>query len=302
MVAGETQQSELSYQLVATDLDGTLLGPDGLLSARTLRAARGLFELGVPLVLATARRLTGAAKVASALGIPVTLILYDGALTLPWQGGADAVRDSLSADIAQQAVEVLAAHCLQPIVQYYDPRGESLLIGPQLLHSHDADQYISLYSSQVTELPVAELCRHHGDPLRVVAFGEHERLQAAARDISALPCGWQFLPIGNYGSSELTVFSSTASKANALTVLAAQLGIPLAQVMAVGDGINDVEMVRIAGLGVAMANGGQATQRVAQVIAPPNSADGAAWAFERYVLGWDDVAASPSDEADARAS
>ena len=298
----ENRITRSTYRLVATDLDGTLLGPDGLLSPRTLQAAQRLHEAGVPLVLATSRRLTGAVPVAEALTFPLALILYDGALTRPWPATEGSVHNALSANVGQQAVEILAAHRLRPIVQYDDPRGEYLLVGPRVPHGGNADTYLASYQSQATEVPVADLCRDHGDPLRIVAFGARRHLRAAARDIAQLPCGWQFLPIGNYSSSELTVFSPAASKATALARLAAQLGVPMEQVMAVGDGVNDVAMVRTAGLGVAMANGGRATRDAARVIAPPNSEDGAAWAIERYILGWDDAAAAVRDVVAARAS
>jgi hypothetical protein len=283
-------------------LDGTLLGTDGQLSPRTLRAARALHEMDVPLVLATSRRLTGALPVAVELGFPVTLVLYDGALVRSWPGNTELFRDAINADIGQQAVEVLAAHRLRPIVQQSAARGECLLVGPHVPYSRRADPYLSIYQSQATEVPIAELCRNREDPLRIVVFGERRRLRAAARDISSLPCGWQFLPIGNYGTSELTVFTPTASKASALSRVAAQHGIPMEHVMAVGDGVNDVAMVRAAGLGVAMANGGKATRDAARVIAPPNSEDGAAYAIERYILGWDVDVTATAEAAKVRAS
>jgi hypothetical protein len=287
---------------VAVDLDGTLLGPDGRLSARTLHAARALHVARVPLALATSRRLTGASPVAEALGFPLTFILYDGALACSWPDKKELFRDALSADVGQQAVEILAAHRLRPIVQHHDARGEYLLVGPRVPYSRRADPYLSVHQSQATEAPIAELCRNRGNPLRIVVFGERRRLRAAARDISKLACGWQFLSIGNYSTSELTVFSPTASKANALVRFVGRLGVPMQQVMAVGDGVNDVGMVRAAGLGVAMANGERSTRDAASVIAPPNSEDGAAWAIERYLLRGRVEDASPDDTAAVRAS
>jgi len=296
-VAAKKIGKQPPYQLMATDIDGTLLGPDGRLSPRTLRAARALHEAHIPLVLATSRRLAGASSVAEALGFPLSLILYDGALVRTWPAGSELFLDPLSAAIGQQAVEILAAHRLRPIVQHHDKRGEYLRIAPRVPYSRRADSYLSLYQSQATEVPIADLCRNHGDPLRIVVFGERLRLRAAARAISQLPCGWQFLPFGNYGTSELTIFSPTASKATALTRLTARLGISMEQVMAVGDGINDVAMVRAVGLGVAMANGGRPTRAAAKVIAPPNSEDGAAWAIERYILGRDNSQLESGDTA-----
>ena len=59
---------------------------------------------------------------------------------------------------------------------------------------------------------------------------------------------------------------------------------PSAEVMAIGDGDNDVDMLAWAGLGVAMGDGQEETKAIADVVAPSFDEDGAAWAVERYVL------------------
>ena len=73
-------------------------------------------------------------------------------------------------------------------------------------------------------------------------------------------------------------------KSDALAWLAAELGIARGEVLALGDGINDVDMLAWAGLGVAMGDGHPEALAVAGVIAPPFDEDGVAWAIEQYVL------------------
>ena len=75
-----------------------------------------------------------------------------------------------------------------------------------------------------------------------------------------------------------------APKGDALRRLAAHLGIPQTQVMAVGDQDNDASMVAWAGVGVAMGNGSPATKSAADRMALPVAEDGAAVAVERFVL------------------
>jgi hydroxymethylpyrimidine pyrophosphatase-like HAD family hydrolase len=74
------------------------------------------------------------------------------------------------------------------------------------------------------------------------------------------------------------------SKEDALRRLAVHLGIPQAQVMAIGDQGNDAGMIAWAGVGVAMGDGSPAAKAVADWIAPPLAEDGAAVAIERFVL------------------
>jgi 5-amino-6-(5-phospho-D-ribitylamino)uracil phosphatase len=271
------------YRLVAADLDGTLLGPDGELSPATIGAVRALRRAGAMLVLATSRRLTGTLPVAEALGHNGPLILYDGAQTRAYPSGAVLATNGLDRGVAQRAVEILA-HCgLRPIVQHGEEAAERLLIGPAAGASDET--YLSRFAHQVTEMPVERLCADGPDPLRLVAFGPSARLEGAARGIADLACGWQLLAVGNYGASELTVFAPGASKGTALEALARHLGVSMAETLAIGDGINDVSLLQAAGLGVAMANGAEVVRQVARALAPSHADDGAAWAIRRYVLG-----------------
>lgn len=276
------------FRLVVADLDGTLLDPLGRVSPRTRAVAAALRERDIPLVLATSRRYVGTAPVAAALALDGPLVLYDGALIRHYPSGRMLHADPVPAEVAQTAAEIMAAHGLRPIAQYAgadsDPT-EHLRITPVLagVDSYDSD-YLARCGSETTDVPLDALCRGLPDPLRLVAFGPLARLRRAAQSIAALPCGWQLLPIGNYGTSELSVFAATAAKALAVAWLARRQGISMEQVMAIGDGINDVTLLASVGFGVAMGNGGERTRAAAKAIAPPNDADGAAWAINTYVL------------------
>jgi hydroxymethylpyrimidine pyrophosphatase-like HAD family hydrolase len=75
-----------------------------------------------------------------------------------------------------------------------------------------------------------------------------------------------------------------SSKSQALSWLATSLGIPREQIAALGDGRNDVDMLAWAGLGIAIGDGDPEAKAAADLIAPPFSQDGAAWAIERHIL------------------
>jgi hypothetical protein len=75
-----------------------------------------------------------------------------------------------------------------------------------------------------------------------------------------------------------------ATKANAMDFICRRLGIGLESVMAIGDSNNDTDMIRHAGLGVAMGNGAPEVKAAANVVAPSADEDGFAWAVRRFVL------------------
>lgn len=288
-------------RLIATDLDGTLLDPQGDLSPRTRRAIAAAHDQGTRVVLATSRRFTGSAPIARALATVDALILYDGAQVRDYPGADILSAVTLPSAAAQRAAEIMAAHGLQPIAQHADQEGERLVAGPPSLPgSRWAESYLTSVSQQVERVPLAEVCAGRADPLRLVAFGPPRRLRAAARDLAqhfavgeaiktgaTVELGTQILQMGSYGNAELTVFSPHVSKGAALHSLARRLDIPLAETMAIGDGVNDISMLRVAGLGVAMRKAPRAVQAAASVITGGNAEDGAAQAIERFVLRTD---------------
>ena len=276
-----------AYDLVAADIDGTLLAPDGRLSERTRAVVSRLRDVDVTFVLATSRRYTGAAPVAAALAHVGPLILYDGAQIRGYPGGAIEATDALCAGVARQAAEMMHADGLRVIAQFADEMGERMRVGPPAeLVAHD-EAYLAKFRSQVTVVPASELIPDDEATLRLLTFGPYDTLERAAERRSAVPCGFQLLPVGNYEAAELTVFSPSASRGSALLGLGERLGVPRERIFAIGDGINDISMLRAAGLGVAMGNAGPDIQAVARAVAETSSEDGAALAIERYCLSQD---------------
>jgi Cof subfamily protein (haloacid dehalogenase superfamily) len=277
----------VAFRLVVSDIDGTLLDSRGILTAETRRVVMAVEKAGISFALATSRRWTGARPVAQALGLSIPIILYDGIQTRQFPGGEVLDEHHLDAGMAGQAALVMAKHHLQPILQYGDQHSERLVVGllpDGQLHSNHAAQYLSNFADQVQEVLLEDLAHLQPNPLRLVAFGLHDHLLAAAVEIAVLECGWQVLPYGSYGAAELSVFTPSASKGTATAALCRKLGISREEVLAIGDGPNDVSLLSVAGFGVAMANGSQEVKAIAQAIAPSNKENGAAVAIVRYVF------------------
>ncbi len=92
------------------------------------------------------------------------------------------------------------------------------------------------------------------------------------------------LSLTSSGEDMLEIMAAGVNKGAALHAVATLLGIPPAQVMALGDGLNDIPLLRQAGLGIAMANAPEPVRLAARIVAGPNTADGWASAVEKYVL------------------
>lgn len=281
------------YRLVTLDMDGTILASDGSLSQRMTRAIREARARGVVVALATARRWTGAVPIVAELGLQGAMIIYDGAMARTFPGGAVEMRRMLDDGVVQRVVEALAAHELQVVTQYGDAQGERLLASASPRHPQWMRSYLERFREQITYLPLDAIAAASSETLRVVSFGPEARLRAAFDSLGDAPVGRQIMPEGSYGLSELTVFSPQASKGFGLRWLAKRLGVSMERTLAIGDGVNDISMLREAGMSVAMGNAAQEVQEAARAVTATNDEDGAALAIERYVLdegGADDAA------------
>ena len=272
-------------KMLVIDIDGTLLNPDGDITAPTREAVQAAQQAGILVTLATARRYCNTRQIADALGLHIPLILYDGAMIVEHPRGTILHRETLDADIAQQAVDILVRHGVQPVVHPDTGLDEQIWTGPAEFDNLWLEAYFAVFSDMVRRMPYAQLCAGKADPLRVVAFDSEETVLRAASEIAALDCSWTTIKRGNYGSAELVAMCAGCSKASGMVVLAQQFGVPLDQVMAIGDNNNDREMLLRAGWGVAMGQAPQAVRDAARTVTASNAEDGAARAIERYALG-----------------
>ncbi len=272
------------YRLLMLDIDGTLLNQQGEITPRTRRAVAAAQTAGVVVALATARRHFSAALFAADLGLNGPIASYDGALIRAYPSGERWHSDPLPAVVGQAAVDAIARHGLQPVAQYDLDDGEWILTGPTSGDTPWNAAYFAAITAQFERRPLHELCNGDRDPLRVVAFGPQERLKRIADDLRHLPCQLYLNPLGSYGSAELSAMSPTTSKGSALSVLTSRLQIAPEQAMALGDSYNDLSMLGLAGLGVAMGQAPPEVRAAARAVTLPNTEDGAALAIERYLL------------------
>ncbi len=280
----ETPVTHLRYRLLMLDIDGTLLNEQGEITPRTRRAIERAQAAGIVVALATARRHYSAALFAADLGLNGPVVSYDGALIRDHPSGEHWHSDPLSALVGQVAADVIVRHGFQPLAQYNLAHGERILTGPQAGDTRWEAAYFSIFASQLERRPLDKLCNGNGDPLRVVTFGPLERLALIADELRPLPCQLYLNAMGSYGSAELSVMSPTVGKGSALTLLSNRLGIAPGETIAMGDSFNDISMLRLAGLGVAMGQAPPEVQAVARAQTLPNTQDGVAHAIERYLL------------------
>ncbi|GCF10274.1 Cof-type HAD-IIB family hydrolase [Dictyobacter arantiisoli] len=273
-----------NIQLIAIDIDGTLLTPQKTISSRTREAIQAAQEAGIIVTLATARRYENSKHFADELGIDIPLITCDGALIIDHPAADVLHTQLLEAHIAQQAVDILIEYDLQPIIHHIDGTMEQTWSGLAEFDNPELAGYFQEFP-RVHRLTHAQLCLGQPDPIRVVSFASEEAIARVAPFVAQLPCAWNTIKRGNYGTAEITIMHADCSKATGVLRLAHHLNIPLANVMALGDNNNDREMIKAAGWGVAMGQAPAEVKAIANAVTTTNLEDGVAVAIERYALG-----------------
>ncbi|MGH2406771.1 MAG: Cof-type HAD-IIB family hydrolase [Candidatus Limnocylindrales bacterium] len=267
-------------RLLALDLDGTILAEGRQVSVRTHAAVARAMERGVRVVLATGRMYRSALPHVEALDLDGPLICYQGAYIRerPARDGSpgELLRDlTLPGAVARDAVRWSREHGLDPHVN----RDDRLLMEVGDEEAPDYERHAGISAVFVPDL-LAALDGPVTKVLAVRASGVPEAVLGAGR-------------VAFDGRAEVTVshpdyLEFTAPgvhKGAALAWLAAHLGIQMSATMAIGDQFNDLEMLAMAGLGVAMGGSPPAVQAAADYVTASIAEDGAAQAIERFVLG-----------------
>jgi hydroxymethylpyrimidine pyrophosphatase-like HAD family hydrolase len=286
----QDQQSVPHIRLLAIDIDGTLLDPHMQVTPHTCEAIHAAQQAGVVVTLATARRYVNTRPIADTLGLEIPLVLSDGALIVQHPQAIILQTKALQDSVAQQTVDLMVARGVQPVVQREAVDGvthmaqEEIWTGPAEYDTTWVRPYFETFPANIHRLPYEQLCTGQPDPLRVVAFTSEELVHRLIPEVSLLDCTWNMIRRGNYGSAELAVLRKDCTKASGVAALARQLDIPMAQVMAIGDNMNDIEMLTQAGWGVAMGQAIASVVAIADAVTTSNAEDGVAVAIERYIL------------------
>jgi Cof subfamily protein (haloacid dehalogenase superfamily) len=267
----------MKFELIALDLDGTLVGEDLIVAARTRRVLQCAMDQGCCVTIATGRGFPPALRFAQDLGLNAPLICYQGALIRDHRDGSIIYSETVPLDVAREVIVFSQARRFN--VQAYMEEDRAYVDQVDELIARMADV------AQVPVTGVGDLASWlDRPPLKFLFFVEQpEAAPQLVRDLRARFNGHVQVVQSWHHLVEVT--GPNVSKGEALARLAAHLGVPQSATMAIGDQDNDMSMISWAGLGVAMGDASQGAKAAADMIAPPLAAQGVAWASERYVLG-----------------
>jgi Cof subfamily protein (haloacid dehalogenase superfamily) len=279
----ETQKPTI--QMIVTDIDGTLLNSDHNISERNMKALKAAHAQGVKIVLATGKAAQAGQTIIEQVGIPMTGIYIQGLLLMN-EDGRTFGQQTLHSDIARQ------------VITYADERGFSIIAyGSSKLYAKTIDSYVRDFT-----VPYHELLPEAVGPLQNILWNTAIHKLSIAGDPRAITAlRWQLnaqlngkVRLLQAGVPQMVeVLPTGGGKGNALKTLLKEMNIKPEHVLAIGDAENDIDMLQMAGIGVAVGNADDKTKAAARHVVASNNEDGFAEAIERFVLP-EPVAAEPA--------
>ncbi len=294
-------RTSLAYDLVAIDLDGTLLGPDARVSARNIEAVHAARAAGLDVIVCTGRGYIEARKILVAIGQTDSVIVAGGSITACGRTGATLHRFSMHHALVSRAVRVINDSGNAAMVLKDAPAAgfDYLIVSGE--DDHPLDPITSWWFEQagatVRFVRTLEDDEHPEQTLRV-GLCTDAHLSAPIESTLSAEMGDATLMhnfpavVGPHNGGDrprrvniVELFDARASKWAALEKLAGERGIAPARIAAIGDEINDVSMIKGAGLGIAMGNAVSAVRELADRHTGPNIDDGVALAIGRILSG-----------------
>lgn len=241
------------YRVLALDLDGTTLNSTRVVSRKTKYWIKQAIDAGVIAICATGRGLPNAVNIWTNVFPGAPAVLANGA------------------EVWLNPHTLLERHCLNPedVLRLYELAQE---VGGRFwaYNPEGMVKNIKLERAQLAD--------------GWYKFGISHRDPDAIAHVWEVASAWDSITVTSSHPSNVEISARGVSKRTGVERLCQELGISLADVMAIGDSHNDIELLRAVGLGVAMGNGSSEVKAVADKTTKSNQRNGVAWAIRKYLL------------------
>ena len=269
----------MTYKLIALDLDGTLKNSENKITPKTRAALIKAQELGIKVVLASGRPTPGLRHEAKELELDRFggyLLSFNGAHVSDYKTKETIYEQTLTIEEAKKAYDRAKEYGLAVMTYEND----------EVVTEDESDEYV-LVEGNINDInihKIADFKANLKDPIhKVLCTGKPEYV-ATIIDEFKEPFG-DSLSIYRSAPFFVEVMAQGIDKAASLDRLASKLGIKQEEVMAFGDGYNDLSMIEYAGLGVAMANAVDGVKERANVVTLSNNEDGIAYMLSKVIEG-----------------
>lgn len=263
------------YKLVALDIDGTLLNADREISDRVKKTIYDVRKKGVKVILSSGRGYMGVKRFVEELELEELVLCLNGAAVSDASGEELVFSENVDPNVCKKVIEFCEEHNIYTILFV----GKDAYVNER---NHKAE-FFELHD-RIKVNAVGKLSRfYNGHPTgKLLMHDEYENLKKLRDRIEN-----ELKEKINVTFSLpyfLEAYSPKTSKGLMLSKVAEYYGIKREEVIAMGDGENDLSMIEYAGMGIAMGNAVDIVKQKANFITKPNTEDGVAYALEKFIL------------------
>jgi Cof subfamily protein (haloacid dehalogenase superfamily) len=277
----------MPVRLIALDIDGTLLDENSRLPAINRNAVAEAAERGIEIALVTGRRYDFATPIARQFPCPLTMIVNNGALVKSSDGNTQLVH-LLPRDIAARVLDAAADFREQASVCFNRPRENQVIYERIDWEDPLRRGYFERNREYLAEMSPLRDCLTE-DPIQVMFTGYANEVREIERFLTHLPFVSEYsLARTIYDKRDfglVDVIAAGCSKGATLAEWVRRRGWPREDVMAIGDNLNDMEMLQFAGLPVVMGNSVPELKSLGWRETLSNDQGGVAAAIELYAYG-----------------
>lgn len=272
--------------MIAIDLDGTLLSPSGEVTPRAKQAVRRALDAGLLVCFATGRNWTESKTVLEAVEHYDSAVFVGGAMVVDTKRQVVLHRMMMQPDLARELCGHLeaAGHAVLAL-QDTGAAGFDYLVTGDIAVNDPTRHWMRVTAAKIVSVPrLADHPHPHTVRVGIVAPpAEAAKVQWSLNEHfrDRIVCHSLFVPA--YDVEVLEVFDPAVNKWEGLKLVAQRHGIGESEIVAIGDDVNDLPMIRHAGLGVAMGNARPEVLAAAKRVIGSNADEGLATFLEELV-------------------
>lgn len=268
----------MKYKMLVLDIDGTLTNNKKEITEYTRKIIVRMQKEGVIVVLASGRPGYGIRSAASQL-----LLEQYGGFILSYNGGR-IMECSTGRIVYEKTIPAETVKHIYDRVKYTD--AALMTYEEDAIITEEPDNQYVIKESFINQMQVKKVDNFSDyvkfSPVKCLVAADKEYLLGIENDLKSY-FGEQ-LSIYRSEPYFLEIMSKNIDKAASLEYLLSYTGVDRAQTAACGDGLNDISMIKFAGLGIAMANAQEAAKQVCDYVTKSNEEEGVAYAIEHLIL------------------
>lgn len=268
----------MKYRLFISDYDGTLgVAPENTIDAETLEAINKFTKKGGIFTVCSGRETCSITRILKKCGLKGCVVSFQGARITDIESGESIVDGGLSVERSLEALEVVSSKGLTPIAY-----------GEKELYVQEKTPYVKVYEKAVgLDGIVVDVKEHlknsNGKVFKICWLGDNDVVNRTAEELNAVYKG-QGIKFNSGAKNLLEAINPDYGKGVAVRFLSKYFGVPLDEIIAVGDSTNDIDLISGEWHGVAVGDGREELKAVAKEITVPFKDKPVKTLLEKYCI------------------